>query len=213
MKKPSNSIIKSVYFFAPLLFLLVGAVFFSNTKVLADKLDDGEWTQDGSPGATTITFTNEGALFSGNDIVITFPSTSDINDIGTDISCTNQGTPVRTNNDTDNSITITLDNTIDASTEITIVMDDGLDSYVPSTFGQHSVAINTQDDDDVLIDFGVAIITDDNTTDITASVPLFVNMAIDTTTIELGTLSTASVKEDDQTYTFNSNNDGGITVE
>jgi hypothetical protein len=76
-----------------------------------------------------------------------------------------------------------------------------------------SVAINTQDNSDELIDYGVGLMTNDNTTTVTASVPLFVNMAIDTTTIDLGTLSTASVSEADQTYTFNSNNTTGVTVQ
>lgn len=194
---------------------LIGIFLFSYKNVAyAAKLNDGTWTQGGSPGTTTITFTNTGALSSGNDIVITFPSsTATINSSGTNISCTNQISPVRTNSASNNTITITLDSSISSSTPITITMTDALTSYTTTTFAIDSLAINTQNSSDVLIDFGVALTTNDNTTTVTASVPLFVNMEIDTTSIDLGTLSIGSVNEADQTYTLNSNNDTGITVQ
>lgn len=196
-------------------FIIVTALLLTGRrKVIAAKLADGTWTQSGSPGTTTIVFTNTGALVSGDDIVFSFPSaTADVNDSGTNVTCTNQGTPTRTNDDTDNTITVTLDAGISGSTEITCSFTDGLTSYTTTTYAMDSVGINTQDNGDSLIDFGVALLTNDNTTTVTASVPLFVNMAIDTTSIDLGTLSSGSVAEADQTYTFNSNNTSGITVQ
>lgn len=192
-------------------------VLLGNIKVQAAKFDDGTWTQGGSPGTTTITFTNTTAIPIGGDIVLTFPSTATIDGTGTDITATNQTTPTRSNNTVDNTITITLDGTIDATTSITLEMTDALQSYTTSTYAQESLAINTQDNTDTPLDFGIAIITNDNTTTVSTQVPLFVNMAVDDTSIELGTLSTASVNGGDgsidQTYTINSNNRTGFTVQ
>lgn len=202
-----------IHIYIPIFFLIL-LVVFNNKTAKAAKLDDGTWSQSGSPGTTTITFTNTGNLQSGNDIVLTFPSTTaTVDATGTDISCTGQTSPTRTNNATDNTITITLDGAIAPSTSITITMTDGLTSYTTTTYAVDSVAINTQDSSDVLIDFGVAIITNDNTTDVTASVGLFTNMSIDTTNIDLGTLSSGSVSEADQTYTITTNNPTGVTVQ
>jgi hypothetical protein len=136
-----------------------------------------------------------------------------LNGSGTNISVTNQTTPGRANNTTDRTITITLDASINASTAITITMTDALSAYTTTTFAQQSLGINTIDSTGPAIDYGVGIKTNDNTTDVTATVPLFVTMAIDTTTIGLGTLSTASVKEADQTYTTTSNNTTGVTIQ
>jgi hypothetical protein len=179
----------------------------------AAKLADGTWSQSASPGTTTVTFTNTGALTAGDFIVLTFPSQATLNGSGTNISVTNQTTPGRANNTTDRTITITLDASINASTAITITMTDALSAYTTTTFAQQSLGINTIDSTGPAIDYGVGIKTNDNTTDVTATVPLFVTMAIDTTTIGLGTLSTASVKEADQTYTTTSNNTTGVTIQ
>ena len=74
----------------------------------AAKLGDGTWSQGGAPGTTTITFTNTGALVAGDEVVLTFPSAeATIDGSGTNIAMTNQTTPTRTNNTTDNTITIT----------------------------------------------------------------------------------------------------------
>lgn len=214
MKKSTYISFRKLVSFASIPILLMILSLLVNRKVVyAAKLGDGVWTQGGSPGTTTVTFTNTGALVSGDDIVLTFPATADVDSTGTDIGCTGQTTPTRTNDDTDNTITITLDGAIGGSTAITITMDDALTSYTTTTYEMDSVGINTQDNSDELIDFGLALLTNDNTTTVTASVPLFANMAIDTTTIDLGTLSSASVSEADQTYTFNSNNNSGITVQ
>lgn len=196
-------------------YVLLITCLISNTPVVkAAKLSDGTWVQGGAPGTTTVTFTNGATeLDSSSDIVLTFPSTASVDQDGTTVTVTGQGTVVRTNNTLDNTITLTIDGTIATSLAVTITLADGLTSYTTTTYAQESVAINTQDSTDTPVDFGVALITNDNTTDITAQVPLFVNFAIDTTTINLGTLSTASVNEADQTYTVNSNNTSGVTLQ
>ena len=188
------------------------AVFASNNIAKAAKLTDGTWSQSANPGTTTITFTNTTPLTIGADIIITFPTTATINQAGSNIAVTGQTTPTRSNNTVDNTITITLDGTLNA-VATTITMTDALSAYTTTTYAQESLAINTQNASDVPQDFGVAIKTNDNTTTVTASVPLFVNMAINDVTIELGTLSTASVSSAAQTYTVNSNNQSGITMQ
>lgn len=192
---------------------LVAPLMIGNKKAMAAKFNDGTWAQSGAPGTTTVTFTNTGALVSGDDIILTFPSSATVDGTGTAITVTGQTSPTRSNNTTDNTITITLDAPISGSTSITVTMTDGLSAYTSSTFAQESVGINTNDSVGAAIDYGVGIITNDNTTDVTAVVPLFVNMAIDDTSMDLGVLSTASVKEVDQTYTLNSNNTTGITMQ
>lgn len=196
-------------------YILLAAVFLSNHVAKANTLTDGTWSQSASPGTTTITFSNITALDSSSDIILTFPSTATVDQTGTDISVTGQGTPVRSNNTVDNTITITLDGTLDAGLGVTITMTDALSAYTTTTYAQESMAINTQDSTDTPQDFGVALITNgtSNETTVTASVPLFVNMAIDDTSIELGTLSTASISSATQTYTINSNNQSGITMQ
>lgn len=195
-------------------FLFVSAIAFSNSIAEAAKLADGTWSQSGAPGTTTVTFTNTGLLEVGSDIVLTFPDSATLNDVvGGDITVTGQTTPTRSNNTLDNTITITLDTQINATTSITITMTDALSVYTATTYAQESLAINTQDSGDTPIDFGVAIITNTNTTTVTASVPLFVTMEIDETAIALGTLSVASISSGTQQYTINSNNQTGITMQ
>jgi hypothetical protein len=190
------------------------AIFISNRAAEAAKLSDGAWAQGGSPGTTTITFTNTTALDASSDIIITFPDSATLDQTGTDISVTGQTSPVRTNNTVDNTVTIELvDGTLDSSLAVTITMTDALSAYTTSTYAQESLAINTENAAGTPQDFGVALITNDNTTTVTASVPLFVNMAIDDTSIELGTLSTASVSTATQQYTINSNNQTGVTLQ
>ncbi len=202
--------------FVPLLtlaYILLLALFVNNKVAEAAKLTDGTWSQSGSPGTTTITYTNTTALDSSSDIILTFPSTATVDQDGTGITITGQTTPVRSNNTVDNTITITIEGTIDASLAVTITLADGLTAYTTTTYAQESLAINTQDSGDTPVDFGVALITNDNTTTVTASVPLFVNMAVDDSSIELGTLSTASVSTATQQYTVNSNNQSGVTMQ
>jgi len=194
--------------------ILALAVFITDKAAKAAKLGDGTWAQGGAPGTTTVTFTNTTALDASSDVIITFPSTASVDQTGTNISITGQTSPVRTNNTVDNTVTLTLvDGTLDASLAVTITMTDGISAYTTTTYAQESLAINTQDSSDTPQDFGVALITNDNTTTVTASVPLFVNIAVDDTSIELGTLSTASVSEATQTYTVNSNNQTGVTLQ
>lgn len=207
------SLRKYLALFSPFFIATASSLLLVNNVVKAAKLDDGVWTQSAAPGTTTITFTNTGALEANSDIVITFPSSATVDGAGTNVSVTGQTTPTRSNNTQDNTITITLDGTLAATTAVTIEMTDALASYTASTFAQESLAINTQDASNNPVDFGVAIITNDNTTLITSQVPLFVTMAVDDTSIELGTLSVASVSEQDQTYTVNSNNRSGVTLQ
>lgn len=189
------------------------ALFLNNNVAKAAKLSDGTWTQSGSPGTTTVTYTNTTAVDDSGDIVLTFPSTAAVDQDGTGATVTGQGTVIRVNNTVDNTITLTIDGTLDASLAVTITLADGLTSYTTTTYAQESLAINTQDSGDAPVDFGVALITNDNTTTVTTQVPLFVTLAVDTTTVELGTLSSASVSEADQTYTSNSNNRTGVTLQ
>ena len=190
----------------------MGIAVFSNNNVNAAKLSDGVWTNDGAPGTTTVTFTNTTAAEASSDIVLTFPATASVDQDGTGIVVTGQTSPTRTNNTVDNTISITIDGTLSASLAVTITMTNALSSYTTTTFAQESLAINTQDSTDTPLDFGVALVTNDNTTTVSTQVPLFVTLAVDDTDIELGTLSTLSVNEADQTYTVNSNNRTGVTI-
>ena len=209
-----NSIRKKATKIAMFSLLLLQLYPFLNAKsVSAAKLTDGTWGQSASPGTTTIVFTTTTGVASGDKIVLTFPSQASINDSGTDIAITGSTTPTRSNNATNNSITITTDGTVSSSASVTITMTDGLTSYTTSTFAQQSVAINHNDSTDTAVDFGVALITNDNTTDVTANVPLFVTMAVDDVTMDLGTLSASAVNEVDQTYSVNSNNTSGVTIQ
>ena len=195
-------------------YIIILALFVCNKATKAAHLADGTWAQDGSPGTTTVTFTNTTAADASSDIVLTFPSsTSSVNQDGTTATVTGTTNFIRTNNTVDNTVTISiLDGTLAATTAITVTLADGLTSYTTTTYAQESLAINTLDSGDVPLDFGVALITIDNTTLVTTTVPLFVNIGIDTTSIQLGTLSVASVNEADQTYTINSNNRTGVVV-
>ncbi len=195
-------------------YILVLAVFIGNKAAKAAHLTDGTWSQGGAPGTTTVTFTNTTAADESSDIILTFPSTATVDQDGTTSTVTGSTAITRTNNTVDNTITLTiLDGTLAASASITITLADGLTAYTTSTYAQESLAINTLDSTDTPLDFGVALITNDNTTTVTASVPLFVNMAVDDTSIELGTLSTASISSAAQTYTVNSNNQTGVTLQ
>ena len=212
-----NNLKKSFKKFLPVLsitYILVLAVFISNKAAKAAHLADGTWAQDGSPGTTTVTFTNGTLADASSDIVLTFPSTATVDQDGTTATITGTTNYIRTNNTVDGTITISiLDGTLAATSAITITLADGLTAYTTATYAQESMAINTLDSGDTPLDFGVALITNDNTTTVTASVPLFVNMAVDDVSIELGTLSTASVSSAAQTYTVNSNNQTGVVLQ
>jgi len=192
---------------------VLSPIILNRRVVHAAKLSDGTWAQSGAPGTTTITFTTSGALGVGDDIVLSFPVTATIDAAGTDIGCTGQTTPGRTNNAGDNTISIDLDTIIAGSTAVTITMTDGLTAYTSSTYGQESVGINTNTSVGAAVDYGLGLITNDNTTDVTATVPLFSRFAVDDTSMVLGTLSSGSVSSDLQTYTINSNNTTGITMQ
>ncbi len=179
--------------------------------VKAAKLTDGTWSQSGSPGTTTITFTSSTGISSGDQITLTFPSEATVDASGTDISITGSTSPSRSNNGTNNTITITADGA--ATDSITITMSDALSAYTASTYAQQSVAISHVDSGDTPVDFGVALISNDNTTDVRATVPLFVTMSVDTTEINLGVLNASTVSSETQTYTVTSNNSSGVTLQ
>lgn len=196
-----------------IVYIVLLAIFIANRAAQAAKLSDGTWSQSGSPGTTTVTFTNTTAADASSDIILTFPGTAAVDQDGTSATVTGSSTVTRSNNTTDNTITLTLlDGTMASGASITVTLDDGLTSYTTTTYAQESLAMNTQDSTDTPLDFGVALITNDNTTTVSTQVPLFVNIGVDTTSIQLGTLSVSSVNEADQTYTINSNNGTGITV-
>jgi len=195
------------------LYILLLALVIGNKTTQAAKIDDGAWTQSGSPGTTSITFTNTTASDSSSDIVLTFPATASVDQDGTSSTVSGSTAITRSNNTIDNTIILTiLDGTLAAGASITITLADGLSTYTASTYAQESLAINTHNSAGTPLDFGVALITNDNTTTVTTQVPLFVNLAVDTTSIQLGTLSASSVNEVDQTYTVNSNNRTGLTA-
>ncbi len=193
----------------------------------AAKFTDGTWTgTDNGDSDVTITFVTTGALDQDDEIILTFTSaTSDIDATGTNIAVAGSTSgamtnETRSNNDTSDAITITLGATdsIGGGETVTITMSDALDGYVATTYAQESVAITTMDEGSTPQDYGLAMITNDNTTmsnktDVTASVPLFLNMSVDTNSINLGTLTTASVSEQDQTYIVNSNNTSGVQIQ
>jgi len=213
-KSSLRSLFKKALPIITVVFILGLAVFVSDKAAKAAKLSDGTWAQSGSPGTTTITFTNATAADASSDIVLTFPSTAAVNQAGTNSTVTGSTGIARTNDTIDNTITLKiLDGTLAASAAITITLTDGLSTYTTTTYAQESMAINTLNSGGTPLDFGVALITNDNTTTVTASVPLFVNLAVDDTTIELGTLSTASISSVTQTYTVNSNNQSGVTLQ
>ncbi len=179
----------------------------------AAKLLDGTWSQSGSPGVTTIAFTTGEALAVNDVIIFTFPAEAVVNASGSHAVIDGYSAPTRTNDATDNSITLTLTEAIPANTALTITMNDALSAYTASTYAQQSVAINVNDFDKAPHDYGIAVITNDHTTDVTATVPLFLTMAVDDVTMDLGTLSVASVKSVTQTYTVHSNNHTGVQVQ
>lgn len=197
------------------LVFVVAAGVFSGSTAHAAKFVDGTWTQSAAPGITTITFTNTGALVAGDTIVLTFPSEATVNNTATVSGGTNTvtGQTTPTFSVTGQVLTITLDAAIAGSTAITISMTDALSAYTTTTFAQQSVAVNTNSTLLSPIDFGVAIITNDNTTDVTATVPLFVTLAVNDVTMDLGTLSASAVNTVTQQYTANSNNTSGVTLQ
>lgn len=195
-----------------LLYIFIGIVsLFFILKAQAALLSDGTWTQAGTD--TTITFTNGGtALASGYKIVLTYPTEATVDSASptTLINGSSPGSASRSGQVV--TITLDADTTIAAGSSVSVTGSDMLSAYTTSTYAQQSVAVNTLNGSDSPVDYGVALITNDNTTDVTASVPLFVTMAVDGTTINLGTLSTSTVSTSPQTYTFNSNNSAGVHV-
>ncbi len=179
----------------------------------AAKFLDGTWVQNSANGATTISFTTGEALGVNDTIIFTFPDEATVDATGTDANITGYTSPSRTNDSTDNSIVLTLTQAIPATTAIEVVMSDALSAYTATTYAQQSVAININDLNKYPHDFGLAVITNDNTTDVTATVPLFLTLAVDDVTMDLGTLSVASVKDVTQTYTVHSNNRTGIQLQ
>ncbi len=179
----------------------------------AAKFLDGTWAQSDAPGTTTISFTTGEALDKDDTIIFTFPDEAKVDTGGTNATISGYTDPTRANDDIDNTITLTLAQPIPAATAITVVMTDALASYTNSTYAQQSVAININDLNKYPHDFGLAVKTNVNTTDVTATVPLFLTLAVNDVTMDLGTLSISSVKEATQTYTVHSNNQTGVQVQ
>lgn len=176
------------------------------------KLSDGVWSQSGTPGTTTVTFTSKSALVAGDVIILTFPQAeAPVSAAGTNATV-NGVAATRVNDTVDNAVRLTLTAAVAQNAEVAIAMTDGLASYTRSTYAQQSVAINVNDAAKYPHNYGLALMTNDNTTDVTATVPLFLTMKVDDVTMDLGTLSVSSVKDVKQTYTVHSNNQTGVQV-
>lgn len=220
MKKALSATTIFIFFFAA----YVGYSLIHPQAARAAKLSDGTWTgTDNGDVDVTITFTISGAIDDNDYVMLTFPTEAPVDD-GTDITCTDDAagfTCTRLDDQTDDTIKVTntSGSSVAGGSEVIITMTDAIDTaYDGTVYAIQSMAVNTNNSDDSAIDYGLALISNDNSstsykTDITATVPLFLTMAVDTNTINFGTLSVSSVKELDQTYTFNSNYTAGIQVQ
>ncbi len=80
-----------------ILYIIILALFVSNKATKAAHLTDGVWTQGGSPGTTTVTFTNATLADASSDIVLTFPSTASVDQDGTTATVNGTTNYIRTN--------------------------------------------------------------------------------------------------------------------
>ncbi len=219
-----KKILSAFTIFAFLLATYAGYFLAHPQAARAAKLSDGTWTgTDNGDVDVTVTFTISGAIDNSDYIMLTFPTEAPVDD-GTNIICTDdavQFTCTRIDNTTDDTIKVTNTSggSVASNSKVIITMTDAIDTaYDGTVYAIQSMAINTNNSDDSAIDYGLALISNDNSstsyiTDITANVPLFLTMAVDTNTINLGTLSSSSVSEVDQTYTLNSNYIAGVQVQ
>ncbi len=160
------------------------------------------------------------ALAAGDTITLTFPAEARVSSgflfyaPGDDpVTVTGQGAVSFVRNATDNSVTITLRANAPRGEPLTITLDTRvITTYDATAYAQQSIAINTMTADGAPIDYGIALITGENATEVTATVPLLVSLRVDDTTVNLGTLSTARVVRASQRYTVTTNNVSGATV-
>ncbi len=185
----------------------------------AAKLSDGT-AQWADAVGMSVTFTPATALAAGDVITLTFPAEAPVSDDflfyapgDEPVTVSGQSLINFTRNATDNSVEITVYSAATAGTSMTIALDTRvITGYNATTYAQQSIAINTQRAAGTPLDYGMALLTNDNTTEVTATVPLFVTLAADDITMDLGTLSVASVKDATQRYTVNTNNRTGMQV-
>ncbi len=187
----------------------------SRAALLAD--GTAQWSNS---SGMTVTFTPLTDIPAGGTITLTLPETATVTDgflfympPDTPVTVTGQSAVSFVRNATDNSVAISLRDPAPAGTSITVTMDVRVVSaYTASTYAQEAIAINITDTNAAPLDYGVALLTNDNSTQITATVPLLISMRVDDTTMDLGTLSVSSVKHAQQTYTINANNRTGVHV-
>ena len=212
MFRTTNINARQAMFAALLTAVLLFAALLPQQLASAATLSDGVWSQGGAPGTTTVTYTTDTAITAGDKIVLTFPSEATLDAAGTNITMTGQTTPTRVNDAAANTITITTDGAVATTTAVTITMTDALTAYTDTTYIQQSLAINHTSSSDTAIDSGLAIITNTNTTTVTASVPIFLTLALDDNTMDLGVLTSGAVSTQTQQYTLNTNNAAGAVV-
>ncbi len=185
----------------------------------AAKMADGTAQWSPSDGMT-VTFTPSMTIAAGEKIVLTFPAEAPVSSDflfyapGDDpVRVSGQSFVNFTRNGTDNNVEITVFGAVAADQPVTITLDTRvITGYNATVFAQQSIGINVMSAQGAPRGYGVALLTNDNTTQVTATVPLFVTLAANDTTMDLGTLSVAAVKDAVQTYTVNSNNHTGIHV-
>lgn len=190
----------------------MASMMLSAAPAQAADISDGVWAQSGNPGTTTVTFDTSTGIASGDKIVLSFPGTyADVNAAGTNISMTGSTTPTRINDSALETISVTADGSVSASGTVTITLTDGLTSFTTAN-AIESVGINHTDSDNNHIDSGLALITNDNDTDVSALVPLYVAIGVDDTNMPLGTLSIAGTNSNTQQYTVDTNNFNGVSI-
>ncbi|MCA9381981.1 hypothetical protein KC660_01080, partial [Candidatus Dojkabacteria bacterium] len=180
----------------------------------AAELADGTWDH-GNPTANkdTITITLTTALVAGDFIYLTFNQGSD--DVAASVVDATVGGVASTAavDGTNNWVKITVP--AGGATGSTALVGTFLQTFDSTTFAQHSVAVNTTNAAGNVKDYGVAVTVtndNDNTVDVTASVPNFINMSISDTTIDLGVLNTASVNTASHTIGVNTNDTNGYMI-
>lgn len=182
--------------------------------VKAAELSDGTWDHGNpSAGKDTITITLSTALVSGDFIYLTFNQGSD--DVAASVAdaTVDGNATTATVNATNNTVKITVPGA--GASGSTDLVGTFLQTFDSTTFAQHSVAVNTTDSADNAKDYGVAVTVtndNDNTVDVTASVPNFINMSLSDTTIDLGVLNTAAVNTASHTIGVNTNDTNGYMI-
>ncbi len=196
------------------LLMLFVSPFLSVKANAAPLLNFGTWTD--VTGTTTITFDSANALAQSDTIVFTFPSDVTVG-AGSNITltCNSVGTTA-TASTTDHTVTVTVTDAGGCTDTGNIVaVSTNFVSTDVSTPAQYAVAINTNTSGGTNNEWGVALKTSDNTTNVTAQVLDTVTLTVDTTTVALGVItpSSAPVATTDQTYTLSSNVTDGLALQ